>query len=267
MQNTKWDEDGQGFCWVRLRFVFNHAFAEQVLCTHVSLVSETMKNLYPPSTSIPLLIKETSVPSTYALGIHTASPDLGFALSNFAGDSRIQVWNLGREVSSYLHVHLADFLQPQSWTDLAFLAVAKGPGGFTGTRLGVVTARTLAQQLDIPLFAISTLAAIADQAEANPNEAIAVQMPAQRGEVFGAIYGRSEIGLQTLLPDTVMPLETWQQNLQAWTTPYHLVQAEGGLGASVVGVLALAEQSWKRGDRPSWTDALPFYGQHPVVLS
>ncbi|HAX80136.1 MAG TPA: tRNA (adenosine(37)-N6)-threonylcarbamoyltransferase complex dimerization subunit type 1 TsaB, partial [Cyanobacteria bacterium UBA11372] len=97
----------------------------------------------------------------YSLAIHTTSSELGLAISNFAGDSRCLVKDLGRELSTQLHQYLAEFIQPQSWADLAFIAVAKGPGSFTGTRIGVVTARTLAQQLEIPLFAISTLAAVA----------------------------------------------------------------------------------------------------------
>ncbi|NJR66246.1 MAG: tRNA (adenosine(37)-N6)-threonylcarbamoyltransferase complex dimerization subunit type 1 TsaB, partial [Leptolyngbyaceae cyanobacterium CRU_2_3] len=100
-------------------------------------------------------------PQAFALAIHTASPDLGLSLSNFAGETRHQTWSLGRALSTHLHVYLAEFLQPQTWSDLMLLAVAKGPGGFTGTRIGVVTARTLAQQLEIPLFTVSTLAAIA----------------------------------------------------------------------------------------------------------
>lgn len=201
----------------------------------------------------------------YGLAIHTASPELGLAIDNFSGDDRTQVWNLGRELSTHLHVHLAAFLQPQSWADLAFLAVAIGPGGFTGTRLGVVTARTLAQQLDLPLFAVSTLAALAHATSADKSFQIAVQMPAQRGEVFGAIYQPAAAGLQTLLPDAVMGLADWQQTLADWQSPYHLVQAEGGLGASVSGVLAIAHQQWQQGLRPHWSEALPFYGQHPVV--
>jgi tRNA threonylcarbamoyl adenosine modification protein YeaZ len=100
-------------------------------------------------------------PNKYGLALHTTSPQLGLALSNFAGDTRSSTWDLGRDLSTHLHQHLAKFLRPQTWADLAFIAVAKGPGSFTGTRIGVVTARILAQQLDIPLFAISTLAAVA----------------------------------------------------------------------------------------------------------
>src|SRR4028118_716676 len=97
----------------------------------------------------------------YGFALHTSSPQLGLALSNFAGDSRCSAWELGRDLSTHLHQYLTEFLMPQIWAELAFIAVAKGPGGFTGTRMGMVTARTLAQQLDIPVFAISTLAAVA----------------------------------------------------------------------------------------------------------
>jgi len=194
-------------------------------------------------------------------------------MSNFAGDDRTQVWQLGRALSTHLHVHLAEFLQPQTWADLAFLAVAQGPGGFTGTRIGVVTARTLAQQLDIPLFGVSTLAAVAqDYIQTTPallesvyQTPIAVQMAAQRGEVFGAIYQASPTGLHPQLSDTVMSLSTWQQTLADRTSPYHLIHADNGLGASVTGVLALAHDRWQQGLRPHWPDVLPFYGQHPVI--
>lgn len=201
----------------------------------------------------------------YGLALHTASAALGLAINNFAGDSRAQAWNLGRETSNLLHQYLLDFLQPQTWSDLGFLAVAKGPGGFTGTRLGVVTARTLAQQLDLPLFPISTLAGVAWQAgKAVKANAIAVQMSAQRGEVFGAIYQLDTNGLQVLLPDTVMPLEQWQDTLANWTTPFELVEAGDAIAHSTPALLELAYLDWQQGHRPHWSAALPFYGQHLV---
>lgn len=85
------------------------------------------------------------------------------------------------------------FMPPQTWSDLVFLAVAKGPGSFTGTRIGLVTPWTLAQQLDLPLFAISSLEAIAQQqrqqdATIPPDYDLAVQLMASRGQLFTAIY-------------------------------------------------------------------------------
>jgi tRNA threonylcarbamoyl adenosine modification protein YeaZ len=199
----------------------------------------------------------------YGLAIHTASPDLGLAISDFAGSDRTQSWTLDRALSTHLNSYLAEFLQPQAWTDLMFLAVAKGPGGFTGTRMGVVAARTLAQQLEIPLFAVSTLAAIAwMQRSTDPNAPdLAIQMAAQRHEVHVAIYSAT---LQTRLADKVLERSQWQQTLENWQHPYQLIQAAAGLGDTAPGILALAYQDWQRGDRPHWSEALPFYGQSPV---
>lgn len=204
------------------------------------------------------------------LAIHTSSPELGLALTNLDTVERHQVWPLGRDLTQYLHPCLAEFMAPYTWADLAFLAVAKGPGGFTGTRIGVVVARTLAQQLSIPLFGVSSLAAIAHQHVLhNPltfqqTPAIAVAMRAQRGEVFGAIYQPYPKGLTIAHPETVHTQAEWEVWLKSWPQPYHLITAEGGLADSVTGVLSLAKLMWTAGDRPSWQTVLPFYGQHPV---
>jgi tRNA threonylcarbamoyl adenosine modification protein YeaZ len=208
---------------------------------------------------------------TYALAIHTASPDFGLAISNFATDSRAQTLPLGRDLSTHMHIHLMEFIQPQTWADLSFIVVAKGPGGFTGTRIGVVMARTLAQQLEVPLFGISSLAAIAWSIRAQAaGKDIAVQMSAQRGEVHAAIYSfslDSSLAAGAIVPqlvDVVMPEAQWQQTLENWENPYHLVEAAAGLGETAMSVLELAYTDWQMGERSHWADVLPFYGQSPV---
>lgn len=222
---------------------------------------------------------ESKLPPQSALAIHTCSPELGLAIGNFAGDWRCQVWDLGQALSTHLHIHLNEFIQPQTWADLAFIAVAQGPGSFTGTRIGMVTARTLSQQLEIPLFALSTLAALAwskrslHAFELQSDQDIAVQMPASRGEIFAAIYSVRRVNksgdadqpeLIALLPDTVLSQETWEQILQTWHRPYQLIIAESKLGADATSLLELAHLGWQQGIRPDWSIALPFYGQHPV---
>ncbi|ABA23440.1 Peptidase M22, glycoprotease [Trichormus variabilis ATCC 29413] len=204
----------------------------------------------------------------YGLSLHTTTPELGLAISNLAGETRSQVWNLGRDLSSYIHQYLVEFIAPQTWADLAFIAVAKGPGGYTGTRIGVVLARTLGQQLNIPVFGISTLAAVAwtEVGKNQQTKAIAVEMPAQRGQIFGAIYQPSPHGneLTTLLPDTVFTPEAWQETLANWQSDYQLVEAKVDLAATVTSILELANLEWQQGKRPNWSEALPYYGQHPV---
>ena len=204
------------------------------------------------------LNREMPSSSTTGLALHTTSPQLGLALTN-GEETRTQVWDLGRDLSTHLHEYLSEFIHPQAWSDLQFIAVAKGPGSFTGTRIGVVTARTLAQQLDIPLFAISSLAAVVwSEKEKYPqNTPIAVKMPARRGQLFVGVYQITSVGLLEYAPDTTTTLETWQPH-------YTHIDVPINLGSTVSSLLELAYRQWQQGQRPRWSEALPFYGQHPV---
>jgi len=205
----------------------------------------------------------TNTEKKYGLAIHTTSPELGLAISNFAEDTRSKTWNLGRDLSTHLHQKLQEFMPPQVWQDLSFITVAKGPGSFTGTRIGIVTARTLAQQLDLPLFAISTLATIAWSYK-QKSQHLSLQMPTQREQLFTAIYQVEEMGINPLLEDTLMNPAAWKKILENWETSYQLIQVKNGLGKSVVSLLELGYLEWKKGNRPHWSEALPFYGQHPL---
>lgn len=205
----------------------------------------------------------------HKLALHTSGSQLGLSISNFAGDSRNQTWDLGRDLSNYLHQYLAEFIQPQTWQDLDWIAVAKGPGSFTSCRIGLVTARTLAQQLNIPLFAISTLAAYGwskYQENRENNQSIALQMQAHRGEFFVAIYQIStdNKGLITKLSDRAMKPEVWQQTLEQFSSDYQLIEVPEKLGYTASSVLELANFDYQQGQDGHWSKALPFYGQHPV---
>ncbi|MDY6939707.1 MAG: tRNA (adenosine(37)-N6)-threonylcarbamoyltransferase complex dimerization subunit type 1 TsaB [Cyanobacteriota bacterium] len=219
--------------------------------------------------------KSTSEPAEratgYGLALHTTSPELGLAIDNFAGDARVATWNLGRSISTHLHAYLTDFLTPQTWNEIAFIAVAKGPGSFTGTRLGVVTARTLAAELDVPVFGVSSLAALALDCQKGdraipPGVDLAVEMPAAREQLFTAIYqvdGRGET-VAALQPDTVETPEAWQQILESRPRDYYQIRSTPELGSTVTSVLALAYREWKTGKRSHWSEVVPFYGQQPV---
>ncbi len=200
----------------------------------------------------------------FGLALHTSSPQLGLILSNFSEITRVQTWDLDRELSSYLQLYLVEFLAPQSWQDLAFLSVAQGPGSFTSTRIGIVTARTLAQQLALPLFAVSTLAAIvwAEKHRFALNSLIPVQMNATRGQIYTAIYqmANETTGLTAVLSDTIMTPEAWQQTRQDLKITQQPLESPLNLGKTVPSVLELAYFDWQQGKRPQWSEVLPFYG-------
>ena len=89
------------------------------------------------------------------LALHSCSDSFGMALldpQQPGSEPLVQVHPDGRGLSNSLISRVQALLPPERWPQLQGLAVATGPGGFTGTRLTVVMARTLAQQLNCPLL-------------------------------------------------------------------------------------------------------------------
>ena len=72
-----------------------------------------------------------------------------------------------------------------AFEDVDRIAVGVGPGTFTGLRIGVATARALAQGTGAELVGVSTLRALATNAEGRPVLAV---LDARRGEAFVAEY-------------------------------------------------------------------------------
>jgi tRNA threonylcarbamoyladenosine biosynthesis protein TsaB len=74
------------------------------------------------------------------------------------------------------------------WSAVERIAVGVGPGTFTGLRVGVATARGLAQSLDVELVSVSSLRALAEPAGEEAEGAVLAAIDARRGEVFVAGY-------------------------------------------------------------------------------
>ncbi len=198
----------------------------------------------------------------YGLALHTTSRELGLAIAKEGEESRSQHWDLDRELSNYLHYYLAEFIHPQTWQDLSYIAVAKGPGSFTSTRIGLVTARTLGQQLKIPVFSFSSLLIYAESLAAGlaPHQVIAVEMPATRGQLYGGIYQRDSEQWLVLNGDRLWEPGAWYQHLAELSGELSLIQTPEKLGYSAKFLLSLAQHAGWQGQRPDWSTALPFYG-------
>lgn len=92
-------------------------------------------------------------------------------------------------------------LKKVGWTleELTALGVGVGPGSFTGLRIGVTTARTLALSLDIPVVGVSSLFLLAQQAirQVDPSTLVIVARDACKGELFTLWGARDECGLSS----------------------------------------------------------------------
>jgi tRNA threonylcarbamoyladenosine biosynthesis protein TsaB len=86
------------------------------------------------------------------------------------------------------------------WGELDRIVAGVGPGTFTGLRVGIATARGLAQSLGAELLGVSSLQALAQAAFTAPDESerprdrVLAVIDARRGEVFIAAYARDRGG-------------------------------------------------------------------------
>jgi tRNA threonylcarbamoyladenosine biosynthesis protein TsaB len=88
-----------------------------------------------------------------------------------------------------LHVYINDVLKyaKVSAKDIDAVAISKGPGSYTGLRIGVSAAKGLCYALDIPLISIPTLESLAHQVTTN-NGVIVSMLDARRLEVYSAVF-------------------------------------------------------------------------------
>lgn len=119
--------------------------------------------------------------------------------------------------------------------DLRAIAVTAGPGSFTGVRIGVATAKALAWGLGVPLYPVSSLAAMAAALLAgHPEAELAVPaLDARRGEVFAAVYRRDGDWVSVVAePAAATPDAWWERVVAAVGDPE--APAYGGEGAALL---------------------------------
>tara|TARA_B100000768_G_scaffold145835_1_gene138796 strand:- start:7092 stop:7760 length:669 start_codon:yes stop_codon:yes gene_type:complete len=92
--------------------------------------------------------------------------------------------------STNLHSFIKESLKEShvSITKLSAIAVSKGPGSYTGLRIGVSAAKGLCYALDIPLISVSTLLVLAKQIKLNESGLIVPVLDARRDEVYSAVF-------------------------------------------------------------------------------
>lgn len=114
-------------------------------------------------------------------------------------DERIlaeRILNLGYTHSQTLMPQLLGLLEDcgKDFSDLELLAAAAGPGSYTGIRIGLSAMKTLAWKEELPLYGISSLAAIAEPLRGT-GLAVLPSVDARGGRVFSAVYRDGDVML------------------------------------------------------------------------
>ena len=102
---------------------------------------------------------------------------------------------------------------------LESVAVACGPGSFTGVRIGVATAKGLCWGLNISAVGVSTLEAMAHLAPCADGTVICPVMDARRDQVYNALFENADRGTRRLCPDRALSAAELAGELKALGRP------------------------------------------------
>jgi tRNA threonylcarbamoyladenosine biosynthesis protein TsaB len=151
----------------------------------------------------------------FTLAIETSGPLGSVALFESGTVLGEQSLELGRQHGQSLIPTIRDLLSSCGTLprNLDVVAVSIGPGSYTGLRVGVVCAKTLAYAANCQLVAVDTLHAVACNSPADVT-AVEVICDAQRGDLFSGNYVRDAASQWIAIGEIrQIPVEAWAQEV------------------------------------------------------
>ena len=177
------------------------------------------------------------------LAFETSAKSCSAALHDGKGLLAESYQNSGLTHSQTLMVMAEDLLKVcgKSAADVTHLAVAAGPGSFTGVRIGVSAAKGFAWGAELPVYGVSTLESMALGLGVMDGH-ICCCMDARRKQVYNAIFLAENGHLNRVTEDRAISLEELKEELLSIDGPVYLV-GDGAeltmrtLGAEVPGLV------------------------------
>ncbi len=209
------------------------------------------------------------------LGIDTATRRLSIALLDDEEVLAEHSWLTANQHSKELSPAIDRMLHQLEVAprDLTAVGVAKGPGSFTGVRIGMGVAKGLAMALSIPLIGVLTLDVIA-AATPGAEEPLVAIVQAGRGRIIAKTYHWQSDGwmadgaptlttwetlLDTVQVPTILNGEiTGREHLQADQTYVRLLPPEMRLRRAST-LARIAQQRLRNGETSSSTAVMPVY--------
>lgn len=125
----------------------------------------------------------------YILQIDTSTTNCSVAISRNGKAIALKELSNGYSHAENLHVFVEEILSESalSFSELSAIAVSKGPGSYTGLRIGVSAAKGWCFALNIPLIALETLAVLANQIDSQKGFVVPM-IDARRMEAYTRVY-------------------------------------------------------------------------------
>jgi tRNA threonylcarbamoyladenosine biosynthesis protein TsaB len=136
------------------------------------------------------------------LAIETSGDLAGIAAADASGTLAEVAFRHRMELSRFLFPRIEETLALAGLAveDVEAIAVSAGPGSFTGLRIGVTAAKSLAYARGVPLVEVGTLEALAAAHPVPSGTLVCAVLPASGGQLFAALYHAGEAGEGRLEP-------------------------------------------------------------------
>ncbi len=154
------------------------------------------------------------------LAIDTSNDELGIAI---AKDDKIigeLITSSKQDHSTRLMPAIVDMMSRTNMnqTELDAIIVTHGPGSYTGSRIGITTAKTMAWALNIPIYTVSSLALLAMNGQLSSHY-ICPFFNARRGLVFTSLYKWEGTRLVEVERERNVLMDDWLDQLQDYDEP------------------------------------------------
>ncbi|MEC1722521.1 tRNA (adenosine(37)-N6)-threonylcarbamoyltransferase complex dimerization subunit type 1 TsaB [Schinkia azotoformans] len=150
-----------------------------------------------------------------ALAIDTSNQIMGVAVIDGTTILGEYITNLSKNHSVRLMPAISDLMKEVGVEpkQLERIIVAHGPGSYTGVRIGVTIAKTLAWTLNIPIVGVSSLEVLARNGQ-HFNGVVSPLFDARRGQVYTGLYKMNSDKFQSINEDQIIMLKDWVAELK-----------------------------------------------------
>ena len=208
--------------------------------------------------------------SKYLLALHSSSESFGIAVKDVENPKskiKSEVYNIGRSLSNKLFTCTERILPKKFWNQIIRISVAKGPGGFTSTRLTISMARIMSQQINCPLDSISSFHLMASrlykdiQKSKVSNPFWIKEILPRRGVVAGK-YKFIKINKETNFHEFEELITPQLIKNEKDINPS--IESSNNLEKDIISLINFSQNCQSLNIKSYWGDALPIYPTSPI---
>ncbi|AAP99208.1 MULTISPECIES: tRNA (adenosine(37)-N6)-threonylcarbamoyltransferase complex dimerization subunit type 1 TsaB [Prochlorococcus] len=215
--------------------------------------------------------KTFSKDEKFLLAFHSTTEKLGIGLIELNNEKPIfnsSIFDVGRGLSKELFNCIETILPINYWYQIERLAVATGPGSFTSTRVTIVLARTIAQQLNCSIDGISSFElmayrlALETHIKEDTKKSFWITQPLKRR---GTVAGKYEVIKSDENINNIKIKELKSPYLlskEMEVTP--AINASENVQIDIKTLLRISLDSYKNNIKSNWEEILPIYPTSPV---